>query len=210
MYDVFKTLVLRDVKQKYKIRNPLVLDRISAFLIDNISNLSSLRNISDTLNSNGIKVDNKTVNKYIQHLCQAFLFYSIKRYDITGKRHLTTQDKYYLADHSFRYAVLGTRNMDYGRTYENIVAIELMRRGYEIYAGYLYHKEIDFVAIRQSEKVYIQVSDNITERTTFEREVRPLLAIRDAYPKILIARTRHNEYDYEGIRIIDLPEWLIR
>lgn len=178
--------------------------------MDNISNISSLRNVTDALNNNGIKVDNKTVGKYVQHLCQAFLFYQTKRFDIKGKRYLATQDKYYLANHSFRYALLGTRNMDYGRVYENIVAIELKRRGYEVYAGCLYKKEIDFVAIRQSEKIYIQVSDNINERKTFEREVSTLLKIRDAYPKQLIARTRHDEYDYEGIRIIDLPKWLIQ
>lgn len=209
VYDVFTTLIVRDVKQKYNIRNPLVLEKVSEFLMDNISNISSLRNITETLNKNGIKVDDKTVGKYVKHLCQAFLFYPIKRFDIKGMRYLATQDKYYLADHSFRYALLGTRNMDFGRVYENIVAIELLRRGYEVYAGYLYNKEIDFVAIKQSEKIYIQVSDNISAEKTFEREVNSLLKIKDAYPKMLIARTRHMEYDYQGIRIIDLPTWLL-
>lgn len=207
--DVFRTLIMRDVKQKYKIRNPLVLDNISDYLMDNISNISSLRNITEALNHNGIKVDDKTIGKYVQYLCQAFLFYQIKRFDIRGKRYLSTLDKYYLADHSFRYALLGTRNMDYGRVYENIVAIELKRRGYEVYAGYLYKKEIDFVAIRQSEKIYIQVSDNISEKKTFDREVDSLLKINDAYPKLLLSRTRHEEYDYEGIRIIDIAKWLV-
>lgn len=177
--------------------------------MDNISNISSLRNITEALNHNGIKVDDKTIGKYVQYLCQAFLFYQIKRFDIRGKRYLSTLDKYYLADHSFRYALLGTRNMDYGRVYENIVAIELKRRGYEVYAGYLYKKEIDFVAIRQSEKIYIQVSDNISEKKTFDREVDSLLKINDAYPKLLLSRTRHEEYDYEGIRIIDIAKWLV-
>ena len=207
--EVYHTLIVRDIRAKYHIRNVALMDRISDFLMDNISNLTSARSLADTFNSNKDKINHKTVGSYMQYLCNAFAFYKVRRYDIQGKKYLSSNEKYYLCDHSFRYAKLGTKNMDYGRVYENIVAIELMRRGYEIYVGTLYKKEIDFVAIKRDEKIYIQVSDDISGEKTFEREVSPLLAIRDAYPKILIARTRHNSYQYEGIRIIDIADWLI-
>ena len=207
--EVYHTLIVRDIRAKYHIRNVALMDRISDFLMDNISNLTSARSLADTFNSNKDKINHKTVGSYMQYLCNAFAFYKVRRYDIHGKKYLSSNEKYYLCDHSFRYAKLGTKNMDYGRVYENIVAIELMRRGYEIYVGTLYKKEIDFVAIKRDEKIYIQVSDDISGEKTFEREVSPLLAIRDAYPKILIARTRHDSYQYEGIRIIDIADWLI-
>lgn len=208
--EVFDTLIVRDIRQKYKIRNSVLMDRLVDFLMDNISNLTSARNIADTLTSNKDKINHKTINSYIQYLCNAFAFYKIRRYDIHGKKYLSSNDKYYLSDHSFRYAKLGTRNLDYGRVMENIVAIELLRRGYEVYVGVLYKKEIDFVAIRRNEKIYIQVSDNISDSATFKREITPLLQIKDAYPKMVIARTRHEQYDYEGISIIDIADWLIK
>lgn len=206
--DVYETLIVRDIKKKYKIKNSEVLEGVSNYLTDNISNLTSSNNITDYLNKNKSIVTYKTVNNYIDYFCNAFAFYKIRRYDIRGKKHLKTLNKFYLADHSFRYARLGITNMDYGRTYENIVAIELLRRGYEVYVGTLYHKEIDFVAQKRNEKIYIQVSDNISEEKTFNREIDSLLKIKDAYPKILIARTRHDDYTYEGIEVKDIANWL--
>lgn len=207
--DVFDTLIVRDIRQKYKIRNMQLMDRLVDFLMDNISNLTSARNITNTFSSLKEKANHVTVSAYMQYLCNAFAFYKIRRYDIKGKKYLSSNDKYYLSDHTFRYAKLGTKNMDYGRILENMVAIELLRRGYEVYVGVLYKKEIDFVAIKRNEKIYIQVSDNISDEKTFEREVSPLLQIRDAYPKLVIARTRHDEYQYEGIKIIDIADWLL-
>ena len=207
--DIYNTLIVRDIRQKYKIRNVSLMERISEYMMDNISNLSSARSIADTLSGNKDKINHKTVSAYMQYLCNAFAFYKVRRYDIRGKKYLASNDKYYLSDHTFRYAKLGTRNMDYGRVIENIVAIELLRRGYEVYAGMLYQKEIDFVAIRRSEKLYIQVSDNIEDEKTFEREVSPLLQIKDAYPKLLLARTRHGITDHEGIQVVDVADWLL-
>ena len=208
--DVFDTLIVRDIRKKYKIRNTQLMDRVVDFLMDNISNLSSARSITNTLTGVKEKVNHNTIGSYMQYLCNAFAFYKIRRYDIMGKKYLSSNDKYYLSDHTFRYAKLGTKNMDYGRIPENIVAIELLRRGYEVYVGVLYKKEIDFVAIKRNEKIYIQVSDNISDEKTFEREISPLLQIRDAYPKMVIARTRHNEYQYEGVRIVDISDWLLK
>ena len=207
--DVFDTLIVRDIRRKYKIRNMQLMDRLVDFLMDNISNLTSARSIKNAFSSVQEKVNHVTISSYLQYLCNAFAFYKIRRYDIKGKKYLSSNDKYYLSDHTFRYAKLGTKNMDYGRILENIVAIELLRRGYEVYVGVLYKKEIDFVAIKRNEKIYIQVSDNISDEKTFEREVSPLLQIRDAYPKMVIARTRHDEYQYEGIRIVDIADWLL-
>ena len=208
--DVFNTLILRDIKQKYNIRNIDILNNLSNYLIDNISNLTSSNNITNYLNSNKIEITDKTIKNYIDYLCNSFAFYKIKRYDIKGKKYLSTQDKYYLADHSIKYATLGTSNMDYGRTYENIVAIELLRRGYELYVGTLYKKEVDFIAQKRNEKIYIQVADNIDYQDTLNREAEPLLQIKDAYPKIIIARTKHENYQYEGIQIYDIANWLAK
>lgn len=206
---IFNALIVRDIQTKHHIRNRERLIKLSEFLMDNISNLTSSRTLTDKLIAAKDNADHKSVGKYMEYLCNAFLFYKIRRYDIRGKMYLDTQDKYYLADHAFRYAALGTRNLDYGRVYENIVAMELMRRGYDIYVGKLYRKEIDFVAMRQSEQIYIQVSGDIGAPKTFEREVTPLLQIRDAYPKMLIARTQSAEYQYEGIKVIDIAQWLL-
>lgn len=208
--DVYNALIVRDIQQKYNIQNIGLMDSLTEFLMDNISNLTSYRNIANKLIENNINTNDKTIASYINYLCDAFAFYRVRRYDIQGRKYLSSIDKYYLVDQTFKHAKLGIRNVNYGRVYENIVAIELLRRGYEIYVGTLYNKEVDFVAMKQSEKIYIQVSDNIDYEETLKREASPLLQIKDAYPKIIIARTRHEDYQYEGIQIYDIANWLMR
>ena len=208
--DVFNTLIVRDIQKKYKIRNMPLMERLCDFLIDNISNLTSTRSVAAAFTSEQVKTNDRTISAYIKYLCNAFAFYKVRRYDIQGKRYLASNDKYYLSDHSFKYAKLGTKNADYGRMIENIVAIELLRRGYELYAGVLYKKEIDFVAIKRNEKLYIQIASSIDDPDTFQREVDPLLKIKDAYPKMILTRTRQEAYQYEGVQVVDVADWLLK
>lgn len=208
--DVFDTLIVRDIQKKYSIRNMPLMEQLCDFLIDNISNQASARSIAKAFATQQVKTNDRTISAYLKYLCNAFAFYRVRRYDIQGKRYLASNDKYYLSDHSFKYAKLGTKNADYGRSIENIVAIELLRRGYELYAGVLYKKEIDFVAIKRNEKLYIQVSSSIDDPDTFRREVDPLLKIKDAYPKMILTRTRQEPYQYEGVKIVDVADWLMR
>lgn len=207
--ETYDTLIVRDIEEKHGVKNVAVMDRLSDFLMDNASKSTSTRNITNTLISNKIEASNKTIAEYVKYLCEAYAFYKVRRYDIKGKRYLTSTDKYYLSDHAFRYAKLGTKVANFGDTYENIVAIELMRRGYEVYVGAMRNSEIDFVAIKDGEKLYIQVSYLIIERETMEREVAPLINIPGGYQKLLIAGTRQPEMQYEGIRIVDIADWLL-
>lgn len=206
--DVYATILQRDLVDKYRLADNHILFQLGDFLMDNVSNISSPYGISQELNRLDISTNNHTISNYIDYLCKAYVFYQVNRYDLRGKKYLQSLNKFYLVDTSLRYAILGTRNMDWGRMYENIVFIELKRRGYEVYVGKLYQKEIDFVAMRGSEKIFIQVSDDLSNPETFKREYTPLLQIKEAYPKMIIARTRHADYDYQGIVIKDLAHWL--
>ena len=207
--EVYQTIMHRDLRQKYKPSDETLLDMVSEFLMDNISNITSSNKIAATLTSNKLPVNHVTIGKYLKYLCTAFLFYKARRYDIRGKKYLESSAKYYLVDSGMRFAVLGSRNLDYGRVYENIVYLELLRRGYDVYVGKLYNKEVDFVAKQGSELLYIQVSDDISRSETMERECDSLLKIKDAYPKIILARTKHEAYTYNGILVYDIARWLV-
>ncbi|WP_416241905.1 ATP-binding protein [Collinsella intestinalis] len=146
--DVYKTILTRDLVQKFSLPDSTVLERLAEYMMDSSGNLNSPNNIANVFDANRVPTNHGTVGRYISHLCDAFVFYEAKRYDIKGKKCLSTQAKHYVCDSGMRYAVLGTRDMDWGRMYENAAFLELMRRGYETYVGKLYQKEVDFVAKR--------------------------------------------------------------
>lgn len=207
---VLKSTIIKDIIQKYKIENEELIKMVVRYLMDTVGNKTSFRNIAYTLTNNFVKTNDKTVASYVDYLCKSYLFYPVSRFDIRGGGYLQTEKKYYLSDLSFRFAELGNKKIDRGFLYENLVALELIRRGYEVYVGVLYNKEVDFVAIKNNKRIYIQVADDITKQETFDREVQPLLSIRDSYPKMLIARTKNAEEDYKGIGIIDIADWLLQ
>ena len=206
--EVFETILTRDLVQKFRLAEPMVLRRLAEYLMDNVSNLTSPNKTCTQLAQNKVATNHVTAANYMEHLTRAFLFYPAKRYDVRGKKYLATQEKYYLSDLGFRYAILGRRNMDYGRALENVVYLELLRRGYEVYVGKVGDLEIDFVAMRGNEKMYVQVSTDISDEETFHREIAPFVKVKDAYPRFLLARTRQPECDYEGLRIVNLADWL--
>ena len=206
--EVFETILTRDLVQKFNINEPMVLRHLAEYMMDNIANLTSPHKTSVQIAQNKVATNHVTAANYINHLCHAFLFHAVKRYDVRGKKYLATNEKYYLSDLGFRYAILGRRNMDYGRAFENLVYLELCRRGYDVYVGKVQDLEIDFIATRANEKMYIQVSDNISDENTFKREIAPFAKLRDAYPRLLLARTRNPETDFEGVRILNLADWL--
>ena len=206
--EVYNAAIIRDIITKYKIKNEALLYEVNDFLMDNISNLTSTRTITNTLNSQGRHVSHTTIGDYLSYLCEVYAFYRVRRYDIQGKRYLASQDKYYLADHTFKYARLGRARINYGRVLENIVAVELLRRGYEVYVGTLGKTEVDFVALQRGEKVYIQVAYDISLESTLERELAPFFKIKDNYPKILITRLSAPAYFHDGIKVIDIADWL--
>lgn len=203
---IFRTTVVRDIVEKHHIENEELLIMLADYLMDNVGNITSIRNISNCLPG---KTNDKTVGTYLTYLTRAFMFYPMQRFDIKGKKYFKSDKKYYLADVALRFAELGSKTPDWGRLYENIVAIELLRRGYEVYVGVLYNKKIDFVAVKNGQRTYIQVSDDIQRPETMNREISPLLAIKDAYPKMIIARTKHSETQKDGVRIVDIARWLM-
>ena len=206
--DTYDSVVLRDVVQRFSIRNIDLLNRIMKYVIDNTGNTFSAKSISDYFKSQYRKVDINTIYNYLTALESSFIVFRINRYDVLGKEILKTQEKFYLADQGIQHAVFGYRDRNISGILENIVFLELKRRGYNVYIGKLNDKEIDFIGEKAGEKVYIQVSYKLEEESTIEREFAPLLAIKDHYPKFVISMDEHFRDNIRGVRHIKLIDFL--
>lgn len=206
---VFNTVILKDVVARKKVKDAMMLDSVVRFLFDSIGSIVSVKKISDTMTSMGRKISTHTVESYIQGLMESFIVYQVKRYDLKGKQHLKTHEKYYIADLGLRYLLLGRKRTDIGHILENVVYLELLRRGYEIYIGKLGQYEVDFVARTKEETIYIQVAATVRSEETYQREIRPLKAVTDSYPKYILTLDNDPRMNDEGIWIMNAVEFLM-
>lgn len=206
---LYNTIVVKDISQRKKFPDTMMLESIARFVFDNIGNPMSTKKIADTMTSFGRKIDVKTVEKYVSALMESFIVYQAKRYNIKGKQYLKTLERYYVVDIGLRYMLLGTRSTDVGHILENVIYLELIRRGYDVYVGKIDDLEVDFVAQTQKKTVYYQVAATVRDENTLKRELTPLQKINDHYPKIILTLDDDPEADYEGIRRINALDWLI-
>lgn len=214
---IYSTVVLRDILQRNNGIDQAMLQKIMLFLCSNIGNITSPNSIGNVLANEGdiptVKAKNiagKTVERYISMLRNAFVFFSVGRYDVKGKQLLKTLGKNYIIDMGFRNMLLGYRDADRGHILENIVFLELLRRDYRVYIGKIGETEIDFVAEKPNDKVYIQVTESMQSPETRERELRPLRMIPDNYEKIVLSMDRSFINSYDGIKSLNLIDWLLR
>lgn len=206
---VFNTIVLNDIIARKKITDTLMLRSVVRFVFDNIGNQLSTKKIADTMTSDGRKIDVKTVEKYLDALMESYILYQANRFNIKGKQYLKTLEKYYVVDIGLRGMLLGSRAFDTGHILENIVYLELMRRGYKVYIGKVDELEVDFVAMEREGLTYFQVAASVRDKRTLERELSSLQKINDHYPKFILTLDEDPEADYNGIRRINALKWLM-
>lgn len=207
---LYNTVIIKDVISRYKISDVTMLEDVVKFVFDNIGNPLSMTKIANTMTSNGRKIDSKTVEKYMKALVDSLIIYKAKRYNIKGKQYLTTLEKYYVVDIGLRYMLLGKRSTDVGHILENVVYLELIRRGYDVYVGQVGDLEVDFVAMNQDGMTYYQVAASVRDETTLKRELASLQKISDHYPKYILTLDEDPDADYEGVKKINVLEWLCK
>lgn len=209
IYDIYSSVILRDTVQRYNIRDVELLERVIKYVFDNIGNTFSGKNVADYFKSQQRKIDINTVYNYLSALEGAFILYRTPRYDVKGKEILKTQEKFYLSDIGLLYATMGFQNRKIGGILENIVFLELKRRGYNVYVGKIDQKEIDFIAEKQGKKIYIQVAYKLENEATVEREFSELLRIEDQYPKFVVTMDDFWEESVEGVQHFYISDFLL-
>ena len=212
LQSIYDTIVLKDIIARRRFPDVFMLQSVVRFMFDNIGNISSTKKIADTMTSLGRKISVHTVESYLSSLTDSFIFYKIGRYDVKGKQYLKTGDKYYAADIGLRYALLGTKKADEGHILENVVFLELLRRGYEVYIGKVGKMEIDFVVIGDEGEEYYQVAYTVigNEGKTLERELAPLNAVGDHNPKYLLTMDYTPLTSHNGIKQMNVLDWLLK
>ena len=206
---IYNTIVVKDIVSRKKVTDTMMLKSVLRFVFDNIGNPLSSKKIADTMTSEGRKIDTRMVEKYLEAFSESYIIYQAKRYNIKGKQYLKTLEKYYVVDIGLRYMLLGNRQVDAGHILDNIVYLELLRRGYEVYVGKIDTFEVDFVAQKSQEMIYYQVALSVHDEKILQRELRPLQAIRDHYPKMILTMDEEPEEQYDGIRRINARDWLL-
>jgi hypothetical protein len=205
---VYNTIILKDIVERRKVSDVSRLESVIKFMFDNIGSETSIRNIQNTMKPGGRDIHIATIENYLNGLMDAFVLYKVGRFDIKGKRLLQTNAKYYLADIGLRYLLLG-REGDAGHILENIVFLELFRRGYAIHIGKINSSEVDFVAVKDGNTEYYQVAHDIRNKETFEREISPLNAIHDHNPKYILTRDYPPESSRNGVKVVNVLEWML-
>lgn len=207
---IYNTIILKDVVGRLKITDIGILESVVKFMFDNVGNLCNTKKIADTMTSYGRKVSVHTVERYLNGLVDSFILYKVSRYDVKGKQYLKSGEKYYIADIGLRYYLLGNRETDWGHILENIVFLELLRRGYEIYIGKVGTKEIDFIAINEDGYEYYQVSETVRDPNTLKRELEPLNSIANHFPKYLLTMDITPPISHNGIKQVNVIDWLLQ
>lgn len=206
---LYNTIILKDIVARYNINDVLMLESVIKFIFNNIGSRLSSSKISNTMTSSGRKIDGKTVEKYLNGLLDSLIIYQAKRYNIKGKQFLRLQEKYYLVDLGLRHMLIGGKGLDVGHILENVIYLELIRRGYEVYVGQSDSNEVDFVAMNSNGNLYVQVAATVRDSSTFNREIKPLQSINDNYPKLILSLDEDPEADYDGIKRVNALKWLL-
>lgn len=206
---IYTSIVLKDVVARRRISDVSILESVIRFMFDNIGNLCSSTKIANSMTSAGRKISVQTIESYLTALCDSFILYKTSRYDVKGKQYLKTGEKYYLADIGLRYYLLGTKKVDMGHILENVIYLELLRRGYEVHIGKVGQAEVDFIAINENGTEYYQVASTVRDEATLTRELAPLDSINDHNPKVLLTLDDDPTCSHNGIKQLNAIDWLI-